>query len=316
MKTKTEIKDMMWELGHNANPAIPTGVDRYGDWMDKKFSSTTIRTGIRSYTTFMAYDFNRLVQKHHNRLGIADGDVGPATLELFEVPRCGFPDFDNGDSEYGWATGSGSWPVGCYEEYPNDHVMKIHVDKSNMPSFLAPVFDEALKLCVDSYAEVGLRIVEVAESDADTVMSFTPGRGWIGLAIVPSSFSCGMRPIWAKFDTRYNPSDLVNQWARLLAHELGHNCGWGHWNGGIMNPGIIRGPYDRFEWRNDASWPRPKKAFGGEPIDVTPGPGPGPGPPPVSGNLSFKGELEAYDEAGGFHGTFHLTPAKTPPFGG
>jgi hypothetical protein len=94
----------------------------------------------------------------------------------------------------------------------------------------------------------------------------TSGSSTIGLAIVPGApQACGDR-VWARFAERYQPSDIVNQWARLVAHELGHNMRLQHTTGGIMNPSILSGPFTTNAWRNDPSYGILARYFGGVPI--------------------------------------------------
>lgn len=196
--------------------------------------------------------------------------------ELFAIPRCACPDFGPDAGETGDVgavasanTGSGSWPVGCHPDWPNNHAMTYQVDKSNMPAFLQPVFEDAWSLCAQAAADIGMALVrEDNNNRANSLITFTTSRTWIGLAIVPSSPRCSDR-IWAKFAISYKPADLVNQWARLLAHEIGHNWGRGHSNGGIMNPSIIGGVFRPDAWRHDVLFDWMKARFGGNPITPT-----------------------------------------------
>lgn len=315
--TFTQMKERLWELGHFNNPENPTHL-RYEELGVLEPSSTSFQTALRSFQEFMAPDYMAMGVRYLNKTPKLDGVLGEASRALFEVQRCGCPDYPIEGQAGG---GSGSWPEGCHPEYPDDHVMSIYLNKSNMPSFLGSRDDpnsaceRALDLCIRSYARVGLRIIRLqSASSASSVMSFTRGRGWIGLAIVPSSFSCRMGQIWAKFDTSYSPSALIDQWARLFAHELGHNCGWGHWRGGIMNPSIIGGVYDVDEWVNDPSWERVKRSFGGKPIDNG---GPTPPNPPGDGEaLIFRGQVDAYGaQTGNFYGTYQLGNVPPPNVG-
>lgn len=186
---------------------------------------------------------------------------------LFSIERCGCPDITPD------ATGSGSWRAGCPStpEWPNNHAVIYRVDKSRMPSYLRDSFEDAWALMVQAYADVGLAIIRRdAGSTYNSLVTFEPGRGWIGLAIVGRNHTCGTR-MWAKFDTRYGSSfsreRLIWQWAFLLAHELGHNCGLGHTRGGIMNPSLINGTFHPDQWRrSDPAFPSHKRWYGGEPL--------------------------------------------------
>lgn len=191
----------------------------------------------------------------------------PSTLsidDLFAIPRCGMPDIMPD------AVGSGSWPAGCHSTWPNNHAVKYQVNKSNMPSFLAPIFEEAWEMMAKAYADIGMVILrDDNDNRANSLVTFQRGAGWIGLAIVPQGPRCSDR-IWAKFDTQYKPAALLDQWARLLCHEVGHNMGMGHTQGGIMNPSITSGPFTPTAWRGDPSFPKLQRFFGGEPVNPAP----------------------------------------------
>jgi hypothetical protein len=307
-----DIIEKLWAYGHFNNPGCPTGVCA-GDRAKLTLDDAAVRTAVASYQSFMGADFDRLSARYHGRPGVADGLVGPATMDLLDLPRCGCPDF------LAAAVGSGSWPAGCHPDWPNNHAFTVNVNKSGMPAYLADVVEDAWGLCRASYADIGIVFIrEDGNTRANTTVTWTRGAGWIGLAIVPSGPRCG-DTIWAKFDNQYRPSALLDQWARLLAHEFGHNMGMGHSRGGIMNPSIVTGPYTRTAWRGDPSEALLTRYFGGVPVDVSPDPptpdpdDPDPPSPPV-GRLTFRGEFEAYDEAGTYHGTYHLRPIPPPEF--
>lgn len=281
-----EIIEMLWRLGHFINPAHPTGVT-LADLPRLKLTDKAVKIAIQSYQEFMAPEFDRLSLLHHSRIGIADGEVGPATIDLFAVERCGYPDYT-----IEAANGSGSWPANCrMDTHPNIHTFSIQVDKSGMPAFLKDIFEDAFSLVQRAYADMGMLFLrEDNNPRANTLVTWQRGAGWIGLAIVPQSPQCGER-IWARFDNRYQPSDLLNQWSRLLAHELGHNQGMGHSRGGIMNPTITSGPFTPTAWRGDSSESIVRRYFSGIPVKI-PGSGPDVPPPPGSdGDYYFEGDF-------------------------
>lgn len=269
-----EIIRFLWDKGHFPDGIVVSDLEIF------TISDEPVQYAIKSYKDFFLPEYTRLSPGAE-----VNGHITPSFKALLEMPRCGLPDFTTED------TGRGSWPVGCHPEYPDIHSFALYIDKSNMPSFLRNVFDAAWLLCRQAYADIGIAFFEVKDkSRANTVVTWTRGRGWIGLAIVPRSPQC-RETIWAKFDTSYSPSDLLNQWARLLAHEFCHNMGLSHSRGGIMNPSIIRGPFTPTAWRGDPSESALTRFFGGKPIQLEPGPNPDPDPPGPS-EYWFKGEFE------------------------
>lgn len=266
-----KVIQRLLDLGHFYNPL------HYYDVTQDDLSKFTLRSkevkhALASLQDFMVYDFDRLSAQQHNRMGVPDGEIGPATLQLLDEPRCGCPDYAKDD--FTLETGSGSWPVGCHKDWPNNHAFVVQVNKSGMPSFLGSrtdnnsVFERAFQLQRLAYADMGIVYVrEDTNNRAHTLVTFQRGRGWIGLAVVPRNPRCGDR-IWAKFDTVYSPRDLLNQWARLLAHEFGHNMGMSHFRGGIMNPSIVGGVFRPTAWRGDPAEAILRRWFGGVPVNV------------------------------------------------
>lgn len=310
MNTNKVIQHL-WDTGHFNNPAHPTGVTK-DELPALKLTDAPVRVAIASYQEFMATDFDRLSIAEHGRIGIADGDVGPATEKLFEVERCGCPDYS-----VEMANGRGSWPVGCHTEFPNNHAFAVYFDHSGMPTHWRLIFSDAWLLVRQAYADIGIAFFEVdSKSKANTVVTWQRSRSWIGLAIVPNSPSCKDR-IWAKFDTSYGSSfsrqKTVDQISRLMAHEFCHNMGLSHTRGGIMNPSITSGPFRPDAWRGDPSEPALVRFFGGEPVDFGIGePEPEPEPPrpqPPKGpnEYWFSGDFELMQGDTSL-GTYILTP--------
>jgi hypothetical protein len=311
MDSKLIIRKL-WDLGHFHNPAHKTGVTE-SNLNTLRLTDSVVITAIQSYQEFMAIDFDRLSMKEHSRIGIADGHVGPATNQLFEVERCGMPDYQEGDM----AVGSGSWPANCrMDVWPNTHTFSVQVDKSNMPSFLGAkndpdsVFEQCWIRVRQAYADIGILFIrEDTNPRANTLVTWQRGSGWIGLAIVPSRPQCSSR-IWAKFDISYKPNDLFNQWCRLLAHEWCHNMGLSHTRGGIMNPSIVSGPFTATAWRGDPSEPALVKFFGGVPVKLGDTPDkPSPDPIPNSPvETFFTGSLKLHIDGKPTNKEFILVP--------
>lgn len=185
---------------------------------------------------------------------------------LFSIERCGCPDISP-------LTGSGSWPVGCHQEWPSNHSFAVYFTESTRPQHWNNTFQDAWDLVISAYSDIGIAFFETTNrSKANTIVTWQRGAGWIGLAIVPNSPRCGQQ-IWAKYDNSYGSSfsreRMVNQFAYLMAHEFGHNMGLGHTRGGIMNASLTNGTFSETQWRNDPAYSTLRRWFGGEPIAPT-----------------------------------------------
>lgn len=303
-----------WETGHFWNPEVPEGLNvKQEDLPLLKPDDPVVVAAMISMSKMDASRYTKYVLDEHGRLPVFDGVIWPAIAAMVSEPngRCPIPDFvpppgtsfafDDPDLQLVVermqldsvmpAFGSGNWK-GCHGvgQY---HSASIKVDSSGLPSFLRDVFLTVLKNVRLAYANVGLlfRFVDQAGNDLVTGEAFSgtinsdmsfvnSSSGWIGLAIVGQGETCGSK-IWCKFLNTYrggsDPAAVITQWTTLIKHELGHNCGRSHTNGGVMNPSIVNnlptewGPTDP-----STSWL--KGQFGGIPVPI-PGGGPTPIPP-------------------------------------
>jgi hypothetical protein len=260
MLTKNQIIRLLHKYGHFRDCQMTIT-----ELLRLSLKDELVVQAIASYQDFHSEALEQLSFKHHLRTHSCDGHVGPATIELLSLPRCGCSDFT--------AQGSGSWPKNCFGLGP-EHFFVIQHFRSRIPSFVD--FIKSFSLVIAAYRDIGLNMVFNPSSDLvtsqddvrqlsatqyHTKMTYTSLRGPIGLAIVPSRPTCSSR-IWARFDPKYRPRDILNQWARLYAHELGHNMGLSHTRGGIMNPSITSGVFTKTAWRNDPSYAKLNRYFG------------------------------------------------------
>lgn len=151
------------------------------------------------------------------------------------------------------ATGSGSFPSGCTEEYPNNHAIKYYVDYNSFHSAYKrtvtsseleavastkawgmtigqvrekwggkPIIEVALDLLEETFRRVGCAMIQSDQRSGSQVwMRGRPMNGSLkGYAYFNNRTCRGQ--VTANFDiTNYQPSLDGCYW--LFAHELGHN---------------------------------------------------------------------------------------------
>lgn len=256
--TPVEIIALLHKYGHLRVPAT--------DLPKLNLSHPLVVEAARSYQQFNAFAYQPLAVKHHGRLPVYDGLIGPATLELFTQARCEVPDF-----AFDEATGSGSWQSGCNPKWPNNHVITINWGLTPVPEFLKPHFETVWRNVVSAYAEIGILLIrEDGNTRANIQASFVqPDGGWIGLAIVGRGQTCATS-IWCRYDRNYRPANVIREWTTLIKHELGHNMGLSHSQGGVMNPSIVPGL--PITWIGDPSHQLLTRWFGGQPVPQDPTP--------------------------------------------
>jgi len=305
-----------WTYGHFWTAENVAGWNvRHEDLPNLSASDPVVIAALRSYSQSDVTRYAKAVFDLHGRSPVFDGEMGPA-LEHFaanNTDRCSVPDFapppgvqcsfldpsvqavaERMQADLAMpAQGSGGW-AGCHG-IGNFHCAIARWDVTRKPSHLPDdLFLSVLKSVQRAYAEIGLlwRFVDAQMRDllngddlsgnsVNTDCSFVRSSdGWIGLAIVGRNETCQSR-IWAKFLNTYTggstPSQVANNWFSLIAHELGHNCGRSHTNGGIMNPSLVRGLPQT--WQGDPSEGWMRQQFGGEAVPVPGDTGPPPKPP-------------------------------------
>lgn len=259
-----ELIAFLDHYGHLRNPFGESVdiVDR--DLSRLTLNSQVVRDALESYQSFHSDPLERIALGIFGTGGkLVTGEVDKATEALLNASRCSCPDY--GQMETAEA-GNGSWG-GCHG------IGKFHCANvafmNSPPAHVAPLFDTIWSRVVDAYAEVGLLFQKVQPDEfANIQVTFTElGGSTIGLAIVGSGEDCQSQ-IWAKFAPSYKPANVLSEWTTLLKHELGHNCGLQHSQGGVMNPYIVAGL--PVSWKGDVSYGLLATRFGGQPIPRTP----------------------------------------------
>lgn len=266
--SEQEIIGKLAQYGHLEAPfGQPSQLWPTEEQVKLTLQDAPVQAAIASYQAMHAPILEPLVAKHHpNRpspVVIPDGEVGPATEELFSLARCNCPDYAFQVEEL---VGAGNWKR-CWE-IGEFHAALISVKSSTIPTFLQPIWEELKKRVIQAYDELGLHFTfrdNVPGANLD--MSFVvPDSGWIGLALVLNGQRCTDNG-WCRFDRGYKPANLLSEWTTLLKHELGHNCGLSHSTGGVMNPFIVKGL--PISWKGDPSFNLLKQRFGGVPIPAS-----------------------------------------------
>ncbi len=317
-----------WEYGHFWNPSNVNGANvKQSDLLTLRAKDQVVIEAFRSLALSDVTSYARHVFEIHGRPPQFDGHFGPALQAMVEDPagRCPVPDFapppgvvfafDDPSLQQVVeqmqargtqpALGNGNWQS-CHN-IGNAHCATVMVDMTGLPTFLTGIFGKVLTRVQKAYADIGLlfRFLDkqkkdmltgdVFDSNVNIDMSFAnSSSGWIGLAIVGTGETCGGR-IWAKFLNTYKGGStdeaIITQWTTLIKHELCHNCGFSHSNGGVMNPSIVNNLPP--EWSaNDPTTPKLTRAFSGVPVAV-PGGGPTPNPGPTPPDMSIQAQIDS-----------------------
>jgi hypothetical protein len=119
-------------------------------------------------------------------MAVIDGLIGPATTELFTLPRCGEPDFRDPGKEALRASSRG-WPMPCQKSG-----ITFSVDYATVPNGRLEAYKKVILACVAGNAQIGLRMVEVPWGEDSNLRLWFRGftGGTIGMAhpAIPGPF--------------------------------------------------------------------------------------------------------------------------------
>ena len=303
-----QLIETMYLTGHFWDPAATNALNvQQADLPKLTLSDKAV---IEAAASFQRADANLvpLVRMFHSRAPIFDGGVGPATMALAQVPRCPIPDFAPPSSatfhyddpqlqraveRMQAATGSGSWPAGCYAD-KGVHEVKISYDLSKLSDKHREWWSEIKEKVRSTFAAVGVRLIEVpvGEKANITLYGRSLGGSIIGMAEFNSE-TCG-DVVFCQLTPSFAPSLLSVE--KLVDHEVGHNMNLNHRNGGIMNPSIMPDSLPNYWIKReggkivyqDNSYPTLKGFFGGEEINAPPLPPPS----PPTGKLTLTVEID------------------------
>lgn len=270
------VSKWLCEYGHFCNPKKPEALNVLPSQVKKL--CCTDKAYIEAVSSIQELDYNleELCEAQHGRPLQFDGIVGPATLALLDLDRCGCPDYPGVDESTGTdgaaanLPGSGGW-LNCDPTYPDNHSIRIRIETGRMPAKFKAYLTDVLTYAEQACAEIGL-LVTFYIDPTDSRDNYNGYQYWtnipggtIGVNMLPGGNTC-RKAIWGKMDTAYTP-DSAMQAARLQIHEMeGHGINLPHTRGGIMNPSILWRPNDRPTYINDPSFARLKRYYGGKPV--------------------------------------------------
>lgn len=310
-----------WRTGHAWNPAYP-GLRNLDEAAVLKMDGSE-RDAKDLVASRQASDVNAelLVAAYHAGRAIQyDGEIGPATRALVDLPRCPLPDhppppeaaFDYGDPDLNAAVrsqqefanyvgGSGSWPKGCDPQWPDVHSVVTLINTGGASASQKERLTEVLKLVEECEAEFGQHLRHVvtpntyASPQHNVVFGPIPGSV-IGYNYFPTPNTC-RQTVQGKIDSTFGASAITL--ANLFVHEYkGHGDGLQHTRGGIMNPSIIT--INPLSWKGDPSESIKRRYFGGAPVPSGPtDPPPPTGPKPVLTTFVLRGVKYEIREQGG-----------------
>ena len=169
--TDSEILVEAFKRGRSWNPAYPNLLNAdeaairkmTGQEPDAKLLVKSLQESDANY--------DALVLAWHKRPPEFDGEIGPATKDLVELPRCPLPDFppppnatfhyDNPDlqaaveSQQRAAAFTGSYWRGCDSQRPDIHSLVIGIDARNAPPNWLANKDKILEARRAAAAEIG-----------------------------------------------------------------------------------------------------------------------------------------------------------------
>lgn len=307
--TPEQIIERLYGLGHFHNPAHPTGVTK-DDLNTLRLHDNEVRKALRSYQEFMSPDFDRLSLAEHGRLGVADGDIGPATNALLDEPRCGFPDYPYPEGVMASQLNA-NWPTACRGK------LRFGRNFKALPGLTEKQTDDVFHAMTNTWS-IALEDVEITISsyqDADIYAALESlGGGTLAYSFLANN-SCQFRCRQAY--------DSSRQWNMGIAypvptHEVGHALGLPHNrdNSALMYPNIHSQSIARLGWPNATDLAQAKSLgykLSGKPAPPLadlhrPRPWQPEPPTPPDGQLRFSGNgFEAFigDKS---YGEFIITP--------
>ncbi len=284
MLSDQQVKDFLRTYGHDQNPRFPRAMGCTRDEWDRlSLTADPILDAALSYQS-LEPAVNELCWTYHNRPVQLDGDIGPATREAMERPRCGHPDYGAMEGDIIAESGTGNW-LNCHGA-DGFHRAVVQVQNSPPPHLRGAhngrtVWEWVKYYIWRAYAEMGLDLIfqDVGQHSGRPNMTWhfvNTAASWIGLARIGSNQVCASEPIWSQYQVRWtrgaSVANTIYGWVKIGLHEIAHNLGWmyhtlrgAHASSGVMAASIDWRPWS-MSWKGDPAERGAILHFGGKPI--------------------------------------------------
>lgn len=195
--------------------------------------SPLLRAAVEKYQQVHSGLLSRFTTRHHNRDAWPDGDIGPATRDLFDLPRCDCPDFIDGAPAS--ARAEARWPDACKDSI----IAAYRFDGLNLSSDEVAKRWVAAQISWNKRINVDLTLDNTRFNEAQIWATDGPLSGntlaWSMLA----NNSCSSR-LEQRYNTKVNWDGQYFQ--AVKAHEDGHALGLPHLTN---DPESLMYPYAR-----------------------------------------------------------------------
>lgn len=233
----TKIIQLLWQYGHFFSPeAMAVGSVQETDLPTLTLQDAVVMAAVHSYQKFFKADLDQLTMRAvefggHRRESIPDGDVGPSTVDLLKLPRCGVADFLP-------ATESpleANWPTACRNEITTSYAPNMAQQIGVPVATLEALWKEADANWEREFElQMPLRLGDYPNT---RIFAFAANlQGSVLADQYLATGNCGFRS-QGRVDVRDWTSQLL---VTTLSHEHGHALGLNHLNNSLalMYPSI------------------------------------------------------------------------------